>query len=398
MDKKFREYLSKWVSGLNEEIAYWDDYMKYEGGISFYGFQKTVSPERKFELEEDIPIEMYGKEYKFIDVGSGPFSRCGKVTEKVMLKTITVDPLAYAYTELKNRYRLNNEVNLESGFVELLDMKFRANSFDMVHMSNSLDHCFSAIDGIYQLLNICKIGGKVILRHAENEAENGNYGGLHQWNLSLHNEEDSFIIWRKEERYDICKLFREYADIELFPDQKEKNGHWIYNKVVLKKRKNIELPENPYYMDILNIIYRQLIYELVKDKQITEIVKPREFNTAEKRIAKIRKNWHEKEQFKEKLGKKGWHTFIIYGMGYVGNNLDYLLMECGIQSVKIDKLGSNSKCFQAITLEECENFDVDRIIITIDNQEVYKLLQKKAGKKENVIGIDEFLEILEETE
>lgn len=151
-------------------------------------------------------------------------------------------------------------------------------------------------------------------------------------------------------------------------------------------------------MDILNIIYRQLIYELVKDKQITEIVKPREFNTAEKRIAKIRKNWHEKEQFKEKLGKKGWHTFIIYGMGYVGNNLDYLLMECGIQSVKIDKLGSNSKCFQAITLEECENFDVDRIIITIDNQEVYKLLQKKAGKKENVIGIDEFLEILEETE
>ena len=74
------------------------------------------------------------------------------------------------------------------------------------------------------------------------------------------------------------------------------------------------------------------------------------------------------------------------------------MTECGIQPVKIDRLSSNSKCFQAITLEECENFDVDRIIITIDNQEVYKLLQKKAGKKENVIGIDEFLEILEETE
>lgn len=398
MDKNFQEYLSKWVSGLNEEIAYWDDYMQYEGGISFYGFQKTVSPNRKFELEEDIPSEMYGKEYKFIDVGSGPFSRCGRITEKVELKPIAVDPLAYAYTELKNRYGLDNGVSIENGFVELLDMKYQANTFDMVHMSNSLDHCFSAIDGIYQLLNICKIGGKVILRHAENEAENGHYGGLHQWNLSLHNEENSFIIWRKEERYDICKLFHEYADIELFSDQKEKNGHWIYNKVVLKKKKDIKLPENPYYMDILNIIYRQLIYGLLKDKRIGDIVKPREFNIAEKRVAEIRKNWHEKNLFKAKLDRKGWHTFIIYGMGFVGNNLDYLLKECGIQTVKVDRLGSNSRCFQAITLEECENFDVDMVVITIDNQEVYEILQKKTGKKTKVVWIDDFLKTMKEIE
>ena len=69
-----------------------------------------------------------------------------------------------------------------------------------------------------------------------------------------------------------------------------KKIHLLYGE----KKKDIELPENPYYMDILNIIYRQLIYELLKDKRIGDIVKPREFNIAEKRVAEIRKNWHKK--------------------------------------------------------------------------------------------------------
>lgn len=45
-------------------------------------------------------------------------------------------------------------------------------SFDVVHMSNALDHCFDPIFGLMQLISVCKIGGKVILRHNENEALN----------------------------------------------------------------------------------------------------------------------------------------------------------------------------------------------------------------------------------
>lgn len=119
--------------------------------------------------------------------------------------------------------------------MELLDNKYGQNSFDMVHMSNSLDHCFDALNGIYQLIYICKIGGKIILRHTENEAERSEYEGFHQWNLSVHNEENSFIIWRGKRRIDIAKELGEYVDIYIYPDQKE--GEWQFNKVVMIKKK-----------------------------------------------------------------------------------------------------------------------------------------------------------------
>jgi hypothetical protein len=209
--------------------------MKDEGGIYFFDYQSRTESKRIFSLENDIPEEKIGKPYKFVDIGSGPFSNVGSITDKVYLDALYVDPLASVYNMVKNRYDLNDTMKLQTGFVELLIKNFEPNSFDMVHMSNALDHSFSPIDGIYQLLNICKIGGKVVLRHAENEAVNENYQGLHQWNLSLHNKEKSFIIWRDDERYDVCEIFSEYADIYLYPDEIEKEDRWIYNKVVLIK-------------------------------------------------------------------------------------------------------------------------------------------------------------------
>ena len=81
----YNEYLSKWIRGLKDEINFWLHYMQNKGGLSFYGFYETIMPDRKFTLEKDIPMDMYGKKYKFIDVGSGPFSRCGVKTDVVEL-------------------------------------------------------------------------------------------------------------------------------------------------------------------------------------------------------------------------------------------------------------------------------------------------------------------------
>lgn len=393
--ENYEKYLTNWLAGLGNEINFWNEYMKDEGGIYFYGFRKTVSPERQFDLEEDIPVYMYGKEYKFIDVGSGPFSRCGTITDKVLLNAISVDPLAYAYRILKDRYGIENGIKLESGFVELLDKTFEANTFDMVHMSNSLDHSFSAVDGIYKLLNICKIGGKVILRHAENEAERAQYGGLHQWNLSLCNKENSFIIWRQNERYDICKIFKEYADFELYPNVVDEEEQWICNKVIMTKKKNIEMPMNSYYDTMLDLIYKELISKLVSAELFINTISYKSLSRPEKRMEKIRMIWHQKEVVKQKFKNKGWKTFIIYGMGYVGKNLDYLLTECGIDAVKLDQKGKESGCSSAVTMEQCRNFDVDVIIVSIDNEEVFKRLGVYAQGKAKLLGIDQFLEIID---
>lgn len=395
MDKynKYNEYISLWADGLFDEICFWDNFMKNEGGIFFYGFSKTTSPDRSFELEEDIPQEKYGHEYKFIDVGAGPFSRCGRVTDKVKLEALSVDPLAYAYSILKKKYSIDNNIRLETGFVELLDRKFKPNSFDMVHMSNSLDHCFSAIDGIYQLLNICKIGGKVILRHAENEALRENYVGLHQWNLSLHNEENSFVVWRNNQRYDVCKIFADYADIELIPDVKENTGHWIYNKVVMVKKKEISIPDNDYYDVILDKVYEKLLDGLLGMSSIMNIVKKNNNDIAEKRIETIKYYWHNKDIIKRRLNNKKITNAIIYGMGNVGSNLDYLLTECGIKTTKLDARGSASRCVDAITFEQCKSFEADVIITTVEDIDVINKL-KYVSKKDNVYRTDEFLELL----
>lgn len=392
----YRQHLEVWLSGLKDEIDFWDYYMRNEGGISFYGFEKTVSSNRKFELEDDIPVGAYGKEYKFIDVGSGPFSRCGMVTDKVTLDAVSVDPLAYAYSDLKKKYGLDNGVRLENGFVELLNMKYGANVFDMVHMSNSLDHCFSALDGIYQLLNICKIGGKVILRHGENEAANAKYTGLHQWNLSLHNKEKSFVIWRENERHDVCKMFADIADIELIPDVKEKEGHWTYNKVIFTKKKDVNLPvDNEHYKVMLDSFYRALINELMQKSTFYSETANDE-SIAQKRVNRIRKAWHRKDMSKKILENEKLSSFIIYGMGFVGNNLDYLLDSCGINATKLDIKGKNSMCFSALTMEQCNDYDVDMVVMTIDNEDVRAQLSSIIGEKTKLVTIDEFLDLLEE--
>lgn len=363
MKNGYSEYLELWLQGLESEIDFWLNYMANKGGIFFYGFNETTSSQRKFELENDIPNELIGTEISFIDVGSGPFSRCGHVTDKVKLNAISVDPLAEIYTVLKTKYGLDNGVNLKSGFVELLEYEFESNSFDIVHMSNSLDHCFSAIDGIRQLLNICKIGGKVILRHSENEAENEKYVGLHQWNLSLHNDENTFLVWRKNVKIDVCKMFGEYADFYLYPDENEA-GKWIYNKVVMIKKKNIAMPENEYYEQMLGSVYSFLLKKLYIG---TKGVHVRETDI---RLRAIQECYDEIEKFKSKMKKRKIDNVLIYGMGNIGKNFEYLLNESKL-TVKavVDKRGAECGSKNVIKLEQCTNISADAAIITIEDKD-----------------------------
>ena len=54
----YEKYLSDWLAGLENEINFWNRYMKEEGGMYFYGFKTTISPDRLFDLESDIPVNM----------------------------------------------------------------------------------------------------------------------------------------------------------------------------------------------------------------------------------------------------------------------------------------------------------------------------------------------------
>lgn len=393
MSSEYREYYEKWLSGLEEEIEFWKMYMEERGGLYFHGYNKTISPNRKFELEDDIPLESYGKEYIFIDIGSGPFSRCGRLTDKVKLNALSVDPLASVYKILKEKNKIDNGVKLECGFVELLSRQFPENTFDMVHMSNSLDHSFDAMYGLYQLLYICKIGGKVILRHTENEAERERYNGLHQWNLSLHNAEKSFVIWRNDKRYNISKLFMEYADIELYPDSVESGGGWLHNKVVMIKKKRVTIPDINYYDQMFGYTYDFLLKLLLK---MEDEKNRKELSRNEVLCKRISEIFYDSEVFTEKIRKYNISNVDIYGMGAVGKALYRLLKKCGVNIGQvIDKNTIQYDGILTIPFTNYQpNFNMTKIIITPpdEDQTIRKVLLTIIDEN-RIMDITQFLDL-----
>lgn len=317
--QSFKDYFSSWLDGIQNELYFWDNYMRKHGGIYFYSYEDVINPQKKFALENDIPDNLLGRELNYIDVGSGPFSRCGFQTDKVRLKSTIVDPLAEAYKTMKTKYNINNEVNIQTGFVEFLDRYYPENTFDIVHMSNSLDHSFDPVWGIFQLLYICKIDGVVILRHSQNEAVNENYDGLHQWNLCVEN--DKFFIWRHNDRIDVTEMLGDYAEISLRPNEREDD--WIYNKVILKKKNDIKLPYRDYYHCAFDMIYKKML-SIMMDESVKNCGCESNF---EKLLDCINIFFHNPKKYKRIKNMIIGYDFVdIYGMGVLGESI-YRLLE-----------------------------------------------------------------------
>lgn len=246
----YKTYLKTWCSNISSEIKFWDTLMKSKGQ-SIHAeeiFSLRLSDTAPFMLDEEIEHE----HLKFLDVGSGPFSRCGILSNKAQIEFTAVDPLAKIYQQLKKKYNLNSPIIPQTGIVENLSDYFKENSFDMIHMSNSLDHCFDPIEGIKQMLMICKIGGKIILRHNENEGSNAKYNGLHQWDIYLHKNK-FFISGKEHAAFDIGDIIKDYAIVEkaTMAEETVYNDTWIHNKFVIRKRKNLKSSNNQYRKELI---------------------------------------------------------------------------------------------------------------------------------------------------
>jgi len=370
MNNEYDICLENWLNGIYSEIKFWDNFIKTNGNI-FYEkkqdeYKILINKNRHFVLEDDLSKDMYGKDFYFIDVGSGPFSRCGFATDKVKLHHMAVDPLADVYKIIKSNAGIDNGVNLQSGFCELLDKKFKPNTFDLVHMSNSLDHSFDPVLGIYQLLNICKIGGKVILRHKKNEAENAWYEGFHQWNLLVDYDEKQFLIWRNEETYNITEIFKDYADIECYQDPLER----IFQRVVLKKKKDISIPKNDLYDILFEKIYNFMINNILNDV-ISGNKSPKNIfiNNMVNKIEKVKQ-----DEFTDYCKKQEINKIVIYGYGTIGEKLVELVDKSNIEYIVLDKREISNEKITTIRPNNYQ-FDksVDKIVITVfDGKEKIK--------------------------
>lgn len=379
----YKEYTDLWLDGIYDEILFWKNYIESEGaGFDQKRWKDQIDFNLPFRLEDELPEDKNAR-VKFADIGSGPFSRCGRVTDKVQLEITAVDPLADIYELLKKNNHINNGIFVEQGFVELLDKKFEPNTFDIVHMSNALDHCFDPMYGIFQLLNICRTGGKIILRHAENEAH-PYYSGLHQWNLSLHNKENSFVIWRREEdRFDVCREFAEYADFELYPDLIEDNGTWVHNKVVMIKKKDIVIPKREYLYVLFENMYRKFT-GLMLERAVSRQDLRKKLVQAVENISALKL----KERF-------GFSSVAICGMGDAGKALFDKLKEAGITiGCTIDRQKVIYQNTESIGYGEMEPDKSDFVIVTAVNgiEEAVMMLKQNGISDEKIIVLQKLLQ------
>lgn len=384
--ERYEEYLDKWLSGLESEIVFWKRYMETGGDIYFEGFKDQTEKNKHFTLERYLDGLSKTEKIRFIDIGSGPFSSCGCVSENYNLSVDAIDPLAEVYNALKKKNNLENGITIKTGFVELLDKYFDANTYDIVHMSNSLDHSFNAVFGIYQLLNLCKVGGKVILRHTENEGERSEYGGLHQWNLSVHNEEDSFIIWRKNERYDIKKILDGYATVEWNADVYEKK--WKYNEVIITKLNECPIPENPYSEKMLERVYSFLLKILMDKTNNCD-------NTIVLRNQEMIKKMRKSQNLVNNVLQVGIDKKIdIYGMGVVGRNLIDILDNNNISINYIyDKDERKYKSYNSVQLKNVNCVDKSIVIIAVmrDDEQITEGLIIQGYKKDDIYLIENLI-------
>jgi SAM-dependent methyltransferase len=202
-----------WEAGKENEVEWWQEWLGARGQIwRPEEYESALDPEQPIQ---DYIIECLdappGATVSILDVGAGPLTKVGKRWEGRTVQVTAVDPLADQYERLLADRGITPLVRTQPGEVERLTVLFPLDKFDLVHMQNALDHSRDPLLGMRQMLDVVRPGGCVLLPHFVNEAENGNYVGLHQWNFCAEN--GHFVIWNRKMRISVNDALSDIAHV-----------------------------------------------------------------------------------------------------------------------------------------------------------------------------------------
>ena len=107
-----------------------------------------------------------------MDVGSGAVNVLGSTYKGKTYNIKYTDGLAKEYQKL-------TDTPVE--YADMCNLRFKDNSFDIVHCSNALDHCENPVRAIDEMKRVCK--KFVFLRHFINVGKIEQYKGMHQWDI-----------------------------------------------------------------------------------------------------------------------------------------------------------------------------------------------------------------------
>ena len=163
--------------GIEHEVNFWKGFVKTERFLKGWcGNEKT--PELN-DIVYNFIKEKLPYDGKVLDCGSGACSILnGTVKNENLMVT---DLLASEYSKIfdYSKHDIVRPIPLACEEIPYEEM------FDIVHISNAIDHTHDAVKSYYKLLKAVKKGGYLIVQGFENEGHHEKWAGLHKWNISL---------------------------------------------------------------------------------------------------------------------------------------------------------------------------------------------------------------------
>jgi SAM-dependent methyltransferase len=155
------------IKAIAHELKFWKEFVKTPRFLN--GWVRNIKTP---ELHEPVVPYVKGK---VLDLGSGVVS----ILNGTVKDLVPCDPLGELYECVFDYKKYNLPVPLP---IAGEDIEFK-NEFDVVHISNALDHSQDPNKVFKNMLRATK--DLIIIQGFENEALFENWQGFHQWNMTL---------------------------------------------------------------------------------------------------------------------------------------------------------------------------------------------------------------------
>lgn len=175
------------IKGSDHELSFWKDFVKSDRFINGW------LPDRKTpELNDLVYMFLLGQpEAKVLDCGSGVVSILHGTVKPGNLTS--ADLLGHQYNEIFDYAKHGLVMPLPRACE---DLTFK-DMYDVVHISNAIDHVQQPQEAYEGLFNAIKPGGFLIVQGFVNEATHEDWSGFHQYNADLL-PNGSFILRGKD--------------------------------------------------------------------------------------------------------------------------------------------------------------------------------------------------------
>lgn len=202
----------RWKKRAPDEIRFWVDALTPRDAAATFANRLDPSAEVRGSALRRALEEIEAVDVSILDVGSGPLSSVVGTYPGKNLTVVATDAFAEDYLRVLRMRGIEPPSPPIACPGEGLHERFGANSFDVVHIANALDHTADPLTVLENMLAVMKPAGRVALTHLPDEGERNQYMGIHLWNIR--SEDDHLILWNRDARHDLTERLADRYELE----------------------------------------------------------------------------------------------------------------------------------------------------------------------------------------